>query len=298
MFDDPSTAGMIVLLKRRRDGHFDICRQSGLALDPALAQVGGELGEWRQASIDPARFDVSQDGIDVDVRLVDLAGREIRVRIDDRDGRRRRRGYRWPRSGRPSNARSRCRCSSWAAVTSFAAAPEPLRSASTAASSRPGACPVPGCTGAGWSSTPPTPPWSCQPRPRRAHRHRREPGRRHRRPASQRRRPPGPARARGAGEPAAPERRPTPGPASARPGRLASEPGLGRDELETGEMWTSNSVIAWLLARSGLPTDAIRPPAGGSAPGRTAGLAVAHRWQSGGRPRPARDAAAIRTRTG
>ena len=28
-------------------------------------------------------------GIDVDVRLSDLAGREIRVRIDDRDGRRR-----------------------------------------------------------------------------------------------------------------------------------------------------------------------------------------------------------------
>jgi hypothetical protein len=28
-------------------------------------------------------------------------------------------------------------------------------------------------------------------------------------------------------------------------------------------VWNSNSVIAWLLARSGLATDAIRPPAGG-----------------------------------
>ena len=53
-----------------------------------------------------------------------------------------------------------------------------------------------------------------------------------------------------------------------------------RDELGTGEMWNSNSVIAWLLARSGLPTDAIRPPPGGRAPGWQAGLAVAHarRW--------------------
>jgi hypothetical protein len=51
----------------------------------------------------------------------------------------------------------------------------------------------------------------------------------------------------------------------------------GRDELAAGEMWNSNSVIAWLLARSGVPTDAIRPPAGGRAPGWSAGLVVASR---------------------
>jgi hypothetical protein len=44
-----------------------------------------------------------------------------------------------------------------------------------------------------------------------------------------------------------------------------------------GEMWNSNSVIAWLLARSGLPIDVIRPPAGGRAPGWQAGVAAAHR---------------------
>jgi hypothetical protein len=58
-------------------------------------------------------------------------------------------------------------------------------------------------------------------------------------------------------------------------------PAWGRDELVTGEMWNSNSVVAWLLARSGLPTDAIRPPAGGRAPGWAAGLVVAHREQGG-----------------
>jgi hypothetical protein len=48
-------------------------------------------------------------------------------------------------------------------------------------------------------------------------------------------------------------------------------------------MWNSNSVIAWLLARSGLPTASIRPPAGGRAPGWQAGLAVATK-QDGRRP--------------
>jgi hypothetical protein len=49
----------------------------------------------------------------------------------------------------------------------------------------------------------------------------------------------------------------------------------GRDELGGGEMWTSNSVIAWLIARVGLATADVRPPAGGRAPGWDAGLRVA-----------------------
>src|SRR4029453_6251871 len=51
---------------------------------------------------------------------------------------------------------------------------------------------------------------------------------------------------------------------------LASDrptPVWGRDELDAGEMWNSNSVTAWLLARSGLDTGGIKPPAGGRAPG-------------------------------
>jgi hypothetical protein len=61
----------------------------------------------------------------------------------------------------------------------------------------------------------------------------------------------------------------------------------GRDESRAGEMWNSNSVIAWLLARTGLDTDAIQPPAGGRAPGWNAGLVVARRDEIHARPQPA-----------
>ena len=54
-------------------------------------------------------------------------------------------------------------------------------------------------------------------------------------------------------------------------------PVWGRDELATGEIWNSNSIIAWVIVRSGIDTEAIRPPAGGRAPGWHAGLVVAHR---------------------
>jgi hypothetical protein len=46
----------------------------------------------------------------------------------------------------------------------------------------------------------------------------------------------------------------------------------GRDELRTGDMWNSNSVVAWLLAASGIPAECIRPPRGGRAPGWNVGV--------------------------
>ncbi len=54
-------------------------------------------------------------------------------------------------------------------------------------------------------------------------------------------------------------------------------PVWGRDELGAGEMWNSNAVIAWVIARSGIDAGSIRPPAGGRAPGWHAGVVVANR---------------------
>ena len=51
----------------------------------------------------------------------------------------------------------------------------------------------------------------------------------------------------------------------------------GRDELGAGEMWNSNSAVAWALARAGHDMDAIGPPSGGRAPGWAAGLVLASR---------------------
>jgi hypothetical protein len=63
-------------------------------------------------------------------------------------------------------------------------------------------------------------------------------------------------------------------------------PVWGRDELGTGEMWNSNSVISWLIVRSGLDAGPIHTPRGGRAPGWNAGIAVARRT-SGARRKPA-----------
>lgn len=60
---------------------------------------------------------------------------------------------------------------------------------------------------------------------------------------------------------------------------LPSAPALtwGRDEIGAGDMWNSNSIVAWLLARSGVDIARITPPAGGRAPGWDAGVTLAGR---------------------
>ena len=58
-------------------------------------------------------------------------------------------------------------------------------------------------------------------------------------------------------------------------------PVWGRDELHAGEMWNSNSVVAWLIVRSGVDVQICHPPAGSRAPGWDAGILVAQQGRAG-----------------
>ena len=49
----------------------------------------------------------------------------------------------------------------------------------------------------------------------------------------------------------------------------------GRRPAGRDEMWNSNSVISWLLARSGIDHEAIVPPSRGRAPGWSTGIEIA-----------------------
>jgi hypothetical protein len=51
----------------------------------------------------------------------------------------------------------------------------------------------------------------------------------------------------------------------------------GRDELRTGEMWNSNSLISWLIVSAGLDPVAVPFPVDGRAPGWAAGVDTASR---------------------
>jgi hypothetical protein len=61
-------------------------------------------------------------------------------------------------------------------------------------------------------------------------------------------------------------------------------PTWGRDELRAGEMWNSNSVVAWILAVTGLAMNAGEPPPHGRAPGWHAGITIATRRKESHEP--------------
>jgi hypothetical protein len=60
----------------------------------------------------------------------------------------------------------------------------------------------------------------------------------------------------------------------------------GRDEVGAGEMWNSNSMISWLITRTGFDANSIKPPPRGRAPGWNAGILAAARESQAG---PAQD---------
>jgi hypothetical protein len=62
----------------------------------------------------------------------------------------------------------------------------------------------------------------------------------------------------------------------------------GRDEQHAGEMWNSNSLVAWLLVRSGHDAGRVGLPVTGRAPGWDAGVTVARRSAAGPTRSPAR----------
>ncbi len=59
--------------------------------------------------------------------------------------------------------------------------------------------------------------------------------------------------------------------------RSSAEAMAAHSVLRTGDMWNSNSVTSWVLARAGVDLDGFHPPGGGRAPGWSAGVTDAGR---------------------
>jgi hypothetical protein len=89
--DDVHGTGMLAFLSRREDRRVDYYVAPGLRLDRSGYAIGGGTGSWTETAFAAARLHVAHDGVDADVRFTDREGRAIEIRVDDRDGRPRRR---------------------------------------------------------------------------------------------------------------------------------------------------------------------------------------------------------------
>jgi hypothetical protein len=82
---------MLAFLTRRDSHVVDYYPQRGLRLDPADYQIGAGTGVWVESEFADAGLEVSDDGMHAAALFTDTERRRIEVRVDDRDGRRRRR---------------------------------------------------------------------------------------------------------------------------------------------------------------------------------------------------------------
>jgi hypothetical protein len=83
---------MLALLNRRDIRRVDGYWQRGVRLDPVDDQIGAGTGVWTEADVADASLEIRDDGVQAAALFTDADGRRVEVRVDNRDGRTRRRG--------------------------------------------------------------------------------------------------------------------------------------------------------------------------------------------------------------
>lgn len=87
--DDPAQGSGLVVLLFRHDRKVDVFHEPTVRLDREGFAVGAGVGEWVEATIEPRRFELRDDGAHVELGLHDAHGDRIEIIIEESDSRRR-----------------------------------------------------------------------------------------------------------------------------------------------------------------------------------------------------------------
>lgn len=69
------------VLRYRKDGRVDVYWQPGVNVDRSTFTVGAGIGDFAQTSIEPAHFEITAQGVDLDVAFTDAQGRKVELRV-------------------------------------------------------------------------------------------------------------------------------------------------------------------------------------------------------------------------
>lgn len=88
-FDDAVNGKGMRVLRYRKDGRVDVYWQPGVRVDRSTFVVGAGIGDFTEVTIEPARFEITERGVDLHVAFADVQGRKIELRIrEDTPGKR------------------------------------------------------------------------------------------------------------------------------------------------------------------------------------------------------------------
>ena len=89
-FDDAVNGTGLLVIAWRTDGKIEVYHQPGLSLDPGKYDIAGKgLAHMVECLMQPAAFEVNDQGVQANIGFQDLAGREICIQIAERNPKRR-----------------------------------------------------------------------------------------------------------------------------------------------------------------------------------------------------------------
>lgn len=83
VFDDAVNGRGMRVLRYRKDGKVDVYWQPGVKVDPSTFTLGVGLGDFEETTIEPARLEIGERAVDVDVAFTDAQGRKVEFRVHE-----------------------------------------------------------------------------------------------------------------------------------------------------------------------------------------------------------------------
>jgi len=81
IFDDPVNGKGMRVLRYRKDQKVDVYWQPGVKTDRSTISIGGGIGDFQEVNIEPARFEVTDRGVDLHLAFTDAQKRTVEFKI-------------------------------------------------------------------------------------------------------------------------------------------------------------------------------------------------------------------------
>jgi len=81
IFDDPVNGKGMRILRYRTDQKVDVYWQPGVKTDRSTISIGGGIGDFQEINIDPARFEITDHGVDLHLAFTDAKKRKVEFKI-------------------------------------------------------------------------------------------------------------------------------------------------------------------------------------------------------------------------
>ena len=83
VYNDPVNGKGMRVLRYRRDNKVDVYWQPGVHVERSTISIGAGIGDFMETAIEPAKFEITNKGVDVHFSFNDAQGRKVELKIKE-----------------------------------------------------------------------------------------------------------------------------------------------------------------------------------------------------------------------